>query len=83
MATATKLDSDPKGKSIDNTSYRGMIGSLLYLTASRPDIMFSTCLCARFQSDPKESHLIAVKRIFRYLKGTPNLGLWYPRESDF
>jgi hypothetical protein len=60
-----------------------MIGSLLYLTASRPDIMFSTCLCARFQSDPKESHLIAVKRIFRYLKGTPNLGLWYPRESDF
>ena len=48
MATATKLDSDPKGKSVDHSSYRGMIGSLLYMTASRPDIMFSTCLCARF-----------------------------------
>ena len=65
------------------TLYRGMIGSLLYLTASRPDIMYSTCLCARYQSDPKESHLIAVKQIFRYLKGTPNLGLWYPRDSGF
>ncbi|KAJ9547528.1 hypothetical protein OSB04_020071 [Centaurea solstitialis] len=60
-----------------------MIGSLLYLTASRPDIMFSTCLCARFQADPKESHLNAVKRIFRYLKGTPDLGLWYPKDSGF
>ena len=56
-----------------------MIGSLLYLTASRPDIMFSVCLCARFQSCPKESHYVAVKRIFRYLKGTLNLGLWYAR----
>lgn len=60
-----------------------MIGSLLYLTASRPDIMFATCLCARFQADPKESHLIAVKRIFRYLKGTPNLGIWYPKDTGF
>ena len=60
-----------------------MIGSLLYLTASSPDIMFATCLCARFQSDPKESHLIAVKRIFRYLKGTPNLGIWYPKGTGF
>ncbi|KAI3770857.1 hypothetical protein L6452_02005 [Arctium lappa] len=60
-----------------------MIGSLLYLTASRPDIMYSTCLCAHYQSEPKESHLIAVKRIFRYLKGTPNLGLWYPKDSGF
>ena len=60
-----------------------MIGSLLYLTASRPDIMFSTCLCARFQANPKESHLIAVKRIFRYLKGTPNLGIWYPKGTGF
>ena len=68
MATATKLDQDKSGKQVDMTSYRGMIGSLLYLTASRPDIMFATCLCARFQSDPKESHLIAIKRIFRYLK---------------
>ena len=60
-----------------------MIGSLLYLTASRPDIMFSVCLCARFQANPKESHLIAVKRILRYLKGTINLGLWYPRHNTF
>ncbi|PKA55642.1 Retrovirus-related Pol polyprotein from transposon TNT 1-94 [Apostasia shenzhenica] len=58
-----------------------MIGSLLYLTASRPDIVFSVCMCARFQSSPKESHLIVVKRIFRYLVGTHSLGLWYPKES--
>ena len=83
MATATKLDADKQGKSVDQTSYRGMIGSLLYLTASRPDIMFSTCLCARFQADPKESYMVAVKRIFRYLKGTPNLGVWYPKDSGF
>ena len=60
-----------------------MIGSLLYLIASRPYIMFATCLCARFQADPRDIHLIAVKRILRYLKGTPNLGIWYPRESGF
>ena len=66
-----------------SSSYQGMIGSLLYLTASRPNIMFSTCLCARFQADPKESHLIVVKRIFRYLKGTPNLGIWYPKDTRF
>ena len=83
MPTATKLDKDETGKKVDITGYRGMIGSLLYLTASRPDIMFATCLCARFQSDPKESHLIAVKRIFRYLKGTPNLGIWYPKDTGF
>ena len=58
-----------------------MIGSLLHLTASRPDIMFSVCLCARFQSCLKESHFLAVKRIFRYLSGTIDLGLWYPRGS--
>ena len=57
-----------------------MIGSLMYLTASRPDIVFSVCLCARFQSDPRESHLALVKRIFRYLKGTEFLGLWYPKD---
>jgi len=60
-----------------------MIGSLLYLTASRPDILFSVCLCARFQSDPREPHLTAVKRIFRYLKGTTNLGLLYKKTSDY
>ena len=60
-----------------------MIGSLLYLTTSRPDIMFSVCMCARFQADPKESHLVAVKMIFRYLNGTKELGLWYPKQKDF
>ncbi|KAH9680506.1 Integrase catalytic domain-containing protein [Citrus sinensis] len=79
MSTTIKLDKDEKGKEVDIKTYRGMIRSLLYLTASRPDIMFSVCLCARFQSCPKESHMLAVKRIFRYLIGTINLGLWYPR----
>ncbi|GJZ72834.1 hypothetical protein Tco_0636980 [Tanacetum coccineum] len=82
MSTETKLTKDEEGESVDNTKYRGMIGSLLYLTASRPDIMFSVCLCARFQEDPKISHLEAVKRIFRYIKGTIHLGLWYPKGSD-
>ncbi|KAD3336917.1 hypothetical protein E3N88_32436 [Mikania micrantha] len=60
-----------------------MIGSLMYLTARMPDIMFSVCLCARYQADPKESHEIAVKRIFRNLKGKPDLGLMYPKDEDF
>nr|KYP69722.1 hypothetical protein KK1_008923 [Cajanus cajan] len=60
-----------------------MIGSILYLIASRPDIMFSVCLCARYQSNPMESHLSAVKRIMRYLLGTTNLGLWYPKNMPF
>ena len=60
MATATKLELNKTEKSVDITSNRGMVGSLLYLTASRPDIMFATCLCARFQADPRESHLIAI-----------------------
>nr|GEX50875.1 copia protein [Tanacetum cinerariifolium] len=70
-----------EGESVDNTKYRGMIGSLLYLAASRPDILFSVCLCARFQGDPKTFHLEAVKRIFRYIKGTTYLGLWYTKGS--
>ncbi|XP_050233190.1 secreted RxLR effector protein 161-like [Mercurialis annua] len=82
MSTTKKLEKDESGKCIDITMYRGMIGSLLYLTASRPDIMFSVCLCARFQVCPKESHLHAVKRIFKYLHGTLNLGIWYPRNVD-
>ena len=82
MATATKLEINPNEKSVDISNYRSMVGSLLYLTSSRPDIMFSTCLCARFQADPKESHLIAIKRIFKYLKGTPNLGVWYAKTLD-
>ncbi|KAJ9544402.1 hypothetical protein OSB04_024109 [Centaurea solstitialis] len=83
MAPPLKLDKDSNGKHVDVTLYRGMIGSLLYLTASRPDIMYATCLYARYQADPKESHMKAVKCIFRYLKGTPNLGLWYHRDSGF
>jgi len=82
MATNCYLDSDEPGKCVDQTKYRGMIGSLLYLTASRPDIMHSVCVCARFQSCPKESHLTAVKRILKYLKGTKSLGLWYPRGAN-
>ncbi|GKA99590.1 retrovirus-related pol polyprotein from transposon TNT 1-94 [Tanacetum coccineum] len=81
MSTETKLMRDEESESVDNTKYRGMIGSLLYLTASRPDIMFSVCLCARFQGDPKTSYLEAVKRVFRYIKGTTHLGLWYPKGS--
>ena len=79
MSSTIKLDKDEKGKEVDIKRYRGMIGSLLYLTASRPDIMFSVCLCARFQSCPKESHFITIKRIFKYLSGTSELGLWYPK----
>ncbi|GJQ93936.1 retrovirus-related pol polyprotein from transposon TNT 1-94 [Tanacetum coccineum] len=79
MSSDTKLTKDEECESVDSTKYRGMIGSLLYLTASRPDIMFSVCLCARFQEAPKTSHLEAVKRIFRYIKGTTHLGLWYPK----
>ncbi|GKF22036.1 putative ribonuclease H-like domain-containing protein, partial [Tanacetum coccineum] len=70
-------------KDVDVHLYRLMIGSLMYLTASRPDIMFVVCACARFQVTPKSSHLHAVKRIFRYLKGQPKLGFWYPRDSPF
>ncbi|KAI3718160.1 hypothetical protein L6452_19014 [Arctium lappa] len=83
IATGVKLDSDLSGKSVDVKTYRGMIGSLLYLTASRPNIMFATCLCARYQANLKESHLSVVKRIFRYLRGSPSLGLWYPKLSSF
>ncbi|GJZ69010.1 retrovirus-related pol polyprotein from transposon TNT 1-94 [Tanacetum coccineum] len=79
MSSDTKLTKDEECESVDSTKYRGMIGSLLYLTASRLDIMFSVCLCARFQEAPKTSHLEAVKRIFRYIKGTTHLGLWYPK----
>ena len=82
MATTTKLDKDENGKMVDQKLFRGMIGSLLYLTACRPDIQFAVCLCARFQACPKESHLTAVKRIFRYLVNTADLGLWYPIGCD-
>nr|GFA84939.1 uncharacterized mitochondrial protein AtMg00810-like [Tanacetum cinerariifolium] len=74
---------DGTGKDVDLHLYRSMIGSLMYLTASRPDIMFAVCACARHQVTPKECHMHAVKRIFRYLKGHPKLGVWYPKESPF
>ncbi|GJY74478.1 hypothetical protein Tco_0478909 [Tanacetum coccineum] len=82
MSSDTKLTTDEEYESVNSTKYRGMIGSLLYLTASRLDIMFSVCLCARFQEAPKTSHLKVVKRIFRYIKGTMHLELWYPKGTD-
>ena len=72
-----KLDKDKRDKSIDLKLYRGMISSLFYFTASRSDIIFSICIYAKFQSDPKESHLNTIKRILKYLKGTQALGLWF------
>ena len=83
MGTDGHTDLNKGGKSVDQKAYRSMIGSLLYLCASRPDIMLSVCMCARFQSDPKECHLVAVKRILRYLVATPCFGLWYPKGSTF
>ncbi|GJT26570.1 putative reverse transcriptase, RNA-dependent DNA polymerase [Tanacetum coccineum] len=77
------LVKDGDADDVDVHLYRSMIRSLMYLTASRPDIMFAVCACARFQVTPKTSHLLAVKRIFRYLKGKPTLGLWYSRDSPF
>jgi hypothetical protein len=83
MPTNGHLNLDEGGKSIDQKLYRSMIGSFLYLTASRPDIMFSVCMCARFQANPKESHLSALKKILRYLKYTPSIGLWHPNGACF
>jgi hypothetical protein len=83
MPSNGHLNLDEGGKSVDQTLYRSMIGSLLYLIVSRPDIMFSVCMCARFQASPKESHLVAIKRILRYLKHTPSIGLWYPKGARF
>nr|GEV47813.1 retrovirus-related Pol polyprotein from transposon TNT 1-94 [Tanacetum cinerariifolium] len=85
MVEQAKLKPDLVGKLVDHIDYRSMIGSLMYVTSSRPDIMFATCMCARYQVNPNEHHVSAVKRIFRYLKGTGtiNLGLWYPKDSGF
>jgi hypothetical protein len=79
MQTSCKLSKDDDSKSIDQRKYRSMIGNLLYVTASRPDVMQVVGQVARFQAAPKESHVSAVKRIFRYLKGTKEFGLWYPK----
>ncbi|GJW84114.1 copia protein [Tanacetum coccineum] len=83
MAERPDLDEDKGGKLIDPTRFHGMVGSLMYLSASRPDIVFAVCMCARYQAKPTEMHLTAIKRIFRYLKGTINMGLWYPKDSGF
>jgi hypothetical protein len=83
MGTNGHLDLNTGGKSVDQKVYRLMRGSLLYLCASRPDIMLFICMCARLQADPKEVHLRAVKRILRYLVYTPKFGLWYPKGSTF
>jgi hypothetical protein len=83
MGTNGHLDLDTGGKSVDQKVYQSMIGSLLYLCASRPDVMLSICMCARSQANPKEVHLRAVKRIMRYLVYTPKFGLWYPKGSTF
>ncbi|GJW39291.1 hypothetical protein Tco_0065136 [Tanacetum coccineum] len=83
METSKPLLKDAEAEDVEIHLYRSMIGSLMYLTASRPDIMFAVCACARFQVTPKVSHLHAVKRIFRYLKCQPKLGLWYPKDSPF
>ncbi|KAI3718574.1 hypothetical protein L6452_19451 [Arctium lappa] len=81
--THKQITADLEAEDMDLHHYRSMIGSLMYLTAYRPDIMFPVCVCARFQVRPKQSHYLAVKRIFRYLKGQPRLGLWYPHNSPF
>ncbi|GJZ39928.1 retrovirus-related pol polyprotein from transposon TNT 1-94 [Tanacetum coccineum] len=82
MVEKNKLDADLQGIPVDATLYRGMIGSLMYLTSSRPDLIFAVCLCARYQAKPTKKHLSAVKRIFQYLKGTINMGLWYLKDTD-
>ena len=82
MSTTLKLSRDKSGVSVDPTLYRSMIGSLLYLTASRPDICYSVGVCARYQSDPKESHITVVKRIIRYISGTLDYGIWYSKDTN-
>jgi hypothetical protein len=79
ISTTTALDPDEEGEHVDQKEYRSMIGSLLYLTTTRPDIQFSVCLCARFQASPRTSHRQEVKRIFRYLRHTPDFGFSTPR----
>ncbi|GKE72162.1 hypothetical protein Tco_1534203 [Tanacetum coccineum] len=81
MVEKPKLDEDTQGKPIDPRRYHGLIGTLIYLTASKPDLVFSVCMCAQYQAKPTEKHLHAVKRICRYLAGTINMRLWYSKDS--
>nr|GEV94766.1 uncharacterized mitochondrial protein AtMg00810-like [Tanacetum cinerariifolium] len=83
MEIKDKFDLDQNGTLVDATKYHSMIGALMYLTSSRPDIVHATCLCARYQAKPTEKHLKEVKRIFRYLRGTVNTGHWYTKDSGF
>ncbi|GJV66967.1 hypothetical protein Tco_1482476 [Tanacetum coccineum] len=82
MVEKSKLDEDTQGKAVNPTHYRGMVGILMYLTSSRPDLVYVVCMCARYQAWPTEKYLHAVKRIFRYLSGTVNQGLWYSKDSS-
>nr|GFD02740.1 uncharacterized mitochondrial protein AtMg00810-like [Tanacetum cinerariifolium] len=82
MVEKSKMDEDREGKAVDPLHYHGMIVTLLYLTASRPDLQFAICMCARYQAWPTKKHVQAVKRIFRYLRRTVNRGLWYPKDSS-
>ncbi|GJZ36534.1 putative ribonuclease H-like domain-containing protein [Tanacetum coccineum] len=81
MVDRSKLDEDPLGIPVDQTRFRGMVGSLMYLTASRPDLVFVVCICARYQASPTKKHFEAIKRVFRYLRGTINWGLWYSKDT--
>ncbi|GKE27731.1 hypothetical protein Tco_1443115 [Tanacetum coccineum] len=81
MVDQLKLDEGPLGILVDQTRFRSMVGSLMYLTANRPDMVFAVCMCARYQVSPTKKHLEALKRVFRYLKGTINWGLWYPKDT--
>nr|GEX36417.1 uncharacterized mitochondrial protein AtMg00810-like [Tanacetum cinerariifolium] len=83
MDIKDKLDLDQIGTLVDATKYHSMIGALMYLMSSRPDIVHATCVCSRYQAHPIEKHLKEVKRIFRYLWGTVNMGLWYMKDSGF
>ncbi|GKC30906.1 retrovirus-related pol polyprotein from transposon TNT 1-94, partial [Tanacetum coccineum] len=81
MVDKSKLDDDTQGKAVDPTHYRSMVGTFMYLTSSKPDLVYVVCICARYQARPTEKHLHAVKRIFRYLRGIVNRGLWYSKDS--
>ena len=82
MSPNVKLTVDLLGKSVDSSLYRSMIGSLLYLNASRPDISYSVGVCARYQANPKEFHMITLKRIIKYVKSTTDFGVWYSKDTN-
>ena len=82
MSSSTKLSLDSSGVEVSPTLYRSIIRSLLYLTASKPNVAFSVGVCAHYQAAPKESHLTAMRRIIRYINGIPKYGLWYSKDSN-